>query len=93
MKNSLIPEKLHHLIPMVERWGIEDDGYRDEVIHNAQKNELENIVNSISIEDAIELDTWFCNPLELNSPSIEYLKFSAFFMAFEYAKLLLKNNE
>lgn len=93
MKTNFIPDKLHHLIPLVEKWGIEDDGYRDEAIQNAQKNELECIVNSISDDDAIELNTWLCNPLELNNPSIEYIKYTCYLMAFDYAKLLLKNNE
>jgi hypothetical protein len=95
MDKTLIPEKLHHLIPLVEIWGIEDDGYRDDAVFNAPKSELEGLVNSISDNDAINLDTWFCNPSELESPSNEYIKFSVFFMAFEYAKSLLKvpNNE
>lgn len=91
MNEDLIPKKLHHLIPIVEIWGIEDDGYRDEALYNARKYELEDIVNSISDEDAIELDTWFCNSQEIKNPSFEYIKFSVFFIAFEYAKSLLKN--
>jgi hypothetical protein len=91
MDFKLVPQKLQHLIPFVEKWGIEDDGYRDEAVINAEKNELEDLVNSISEEDAIVLDEWFCNPTELNNPSYEYIKFSVFFMAFEYAKSILKN--
>lgn len=93
MDIKLIPQKLRHLIPLVEKWGVEDDGYRDEAVFNAKKNELEDLVNSISEEDAIILDTWFCNPLELKEPSNEYIKFSVFFMAFEYAKSILKNRK
>lgn len=91
MDIKLIPQKLQHLIPSVEKWGIEDDGYRDEAVFNAKKNDLEDLVNSISEEDAIVLDEWFSNPSELNNPSYEYIKFSVFFMAFEYAKSILKN--
>lgn len=91
MNIKLIPDKLQHLIPLVEKWGIEDDGYRDEALFTAEKHELESLVNSISDEDVLILDTWFCDPVELKNPSLEYLKFSAFFMSFEYAKSLLKN--
>jgi hypothetical protein len=91
MNIKLIPDKLQHLIPLVEKWGIEDDGYRDEALFTAEKHELESLVNSISDEDGLGLDTWFCDPVELKNPSHEYLKFSAFFMSFEYAKHLLKN--
>jgi hypothetical protein len=91
MDFEIVPQTLQHLIPFVEKWGIEDDGYRDEAVCNAEKNELEDLVNSISEEDAIVLDEWFCNPTDLNKPSNEYIKFSVFFMAFEYAKSILKN--
>lgn len=91
MDIKLIPDKLHHLISLVEIWGTEDDSCRDEAVYNANKSELEIIVNSISEEDAVVLDAWFCNPTELKEPSHEYIKFSVFFMAFEYAKSLLKN--
>lgn len=91
MNIKLIPQKLQHLAPLVEKWGIEDDSYRDEVVFNAQKCELETLVSSISDEDAVVLDAWFCNPLEIKDPSNEYIKFSVFFMAYEYAKSLLKN--
>jgi hypothetical protein len=91
MDIKLIPNKLQHLIPLVEKWGIEDDSYRDEAIFNAKKIELEELVNSISEEDALVLENWFCNPSELKEPSNEYIKFSVFFMAFEYAKSILKN--
>jgi hypothetical protein len=91
MDIKLIPQKLQHLIPLVEKWGIEDDGFRDEAVYNAQKSELEDLTNSISEEDALILDAWFCNPSDLKEPSYEYIKFSVFFMAYEYAKSILKN--
>ena len=91
MDKKLIPKKLHFLIPLVERWGIEDDGYRDEAIFNATKNELKKIVNSIKDEEANELDSWFCSPDQLEFPTSEYIKFSVYFMAYEYAKSLFRN--
>ena len=93
MIKKTIPESLHHLIPLVEKWGIEDDGYRDEAIYKATYEQLNEIANSISDNDSTELDKWFCDPVELSSPSNEYLKFSAYFMAFEYAKSILENRQ
>jgi replicative superfamily II helicase len=60
-------------------------------VHSGGQNDLEDLVNAISEEDAIALNEWFCNPSELNKPSYEYIKFSVFFMAFEYAKSIIKN--
>ena len=91
MNSKSIPQKLQHLIPIVEKWGIEDDGYRDEAVFNASKSELEDLVNSISEEDVLHLNSWFCNPKELKELSYEYIRFSVFFMAFEYAKAIVKN--
>jgi len=93
LNNKLIPESLHQLIPLVEKWGIEDDGYRDELVENSTIEELEKLVNSISEEEADILNEWFCDPESLNDPSTEYIKFSVFFMAFEYANQILKNNK
>ncbi len=86
MNVEKIPLKLRHLLPVVEKWGIEDDGYRDELVEKADRNELKLLTESLKTEDANELDTWFTNSAMVNNPSEEYLKFSAFFMAYEYAK-------
>jgi hypothetical protein len=57
MNKELIPKKLHHLIPLVERWGIEDDGYRDQFVYNSSTEELQNLVKGFSDEDADNLNT------------------------------------
>lgn len=91
MNKDLIPDDLHHLIPLVEKWGIEDDGYRDEIIYNSSKEELHQLVNSFTDKDADNLNSWLTDPALVSSPTSEYLKFSAFFLAYEYAEILLKN--
>jgi hypothetical protein len=91
MNNDLIPEKLQHLIPFVKKWGIEDDGYRDKMIYDASNEELKKLVDSFSDEDADNLNIWLTNPQLIKLPTLEYLKFSAFFMAYEYAESVLKN--
>lgn len=91
MNKDLIPSGLHYLIHLVERWGIEDDGYRDEAIEKASTSDLQELVNSINDENADELDKWFCNSKMLSNPNEEYIKYSVFFMAYEYAKAVLKS--
>lgn len=93
MKREAIPLKLHHFIPLVEKWGIEDDGYRDEAVEKASNADLEILVQSITTENADELDKWFTDPLMLSKPSEEYIKYSVFFMAYEYAKAVLKSRK
>jgi len=93
MNKELIPQKLHHLIPLVEKWGIDDDGYRDQMIYNSTIEDLENLVESFTDQDADILNIWLNNPQLINSPTVEYIKFSAFFMAYEYAESLLKNRK
>lgn len=90
MNKDNIPNKLHHLIDLVKEWGIGDDGYRDEKVESSTNEELRLLVNSINDSDADNLDEWFCSPQMLESPSEEYLRYSEFFMAYEYAEAVLK---
>ncbi|MFD0999430.1 hypothetical protein ACFQ21_08935 [Ohtaekwangia kribbensis] len=78
---------MHHLINLAKKWGIEDDGYRDELVFNSSNSDLTELVNSIGDDKANALNDWFCEP-ELTD---EYIKFSVFFMAFEYAKSILES--
>jgi hypothetical protein len=40
MDKNHIPQNLHHLIPFVEKWRIEDDGFRDNLIYDSSIEEL-----------------------------------------------------
>ncbi|HEY8935587.1 MAG TPA: hypothetical protein VIM75_04835 [Ohtaekwangia sp.] len=91
MNNENIPFNVRHLIPLVEKWGIEDDGYRDELVFNSNNDELTELVNSIGDNEANALNDWFCDPELVKKLSDEYIKFSVFFMAFEYAKSILES--
>jgi hypothetical protein len=86
MNKEKIPEKLHHLIPMVLEWGIGDDGFRDEKIFNASIEELKLLVESFSDEDADNLNAWLIDPTEIKNQTTEYIAFSDFFLAYEYAE-------
>ncbi|MEL7004023.1 MAG: hypothetical protein AAFN93_14975 [Bacteroidota bacterium] len=90
MDRNLIPKTLHHLISKVEKWGIEDDGYRDELVYNSPTDGLRTLVNSLTDDDLDNLNDWLTEDELIKSPTNEYLKFSAFFMAYEYAESVLK---
>ena len=90
MNKENIPRQLHHLIPLVEKWGIEDDGFRDEIIATSSVEDIKNLVYSMSEEDFIVLNEWFCKPIVGTKETDEYIKFSVFFMAYEYAKSQLE---
>ena len=92
MKNFNFPKGLQHLIPLVKKWGISDDGFRDELVFNSDKDELIILVNSITNEDSILLEEWLCDEKSNTPPfSEEYIAFSCFLMAYEYAKSRIKN--
>lgn len=93
MKLDLIPYELHYLINLVEKWGLSDDGYRDEQILNASNNELNEIKNSLPNDKLEVLNNW----LELNANnsainmSDEYINYTCYLMAFEYSQIILRN--
>ena len=90
MNKKNIPPTLHHLIPFVEKWGLEDDGYRDELVQESSYQELEKLVDAVSENDGLTFEQWLCNPTLVKKPTMEYIKFSAFLMAYDYAKSRLK---
>lgn len=91
MNRENIPSCLHDLINLATKWGIEDDGYRDELVFNSSNSDLTELVNSIGDDEANALNDWFCEPELQKKPTDEYIKFSVFFMAFEYAKSILES--
>ena len=92
MKTNLIPNELHYLIDLVEKWGLTDDSYRDEQIINASNNDLIEISNSLPNDKLEIMNEWLesnaTNP-EINM-SEEYINFTCYLMAFEYATLVLE---
>lgn len=93
MNTSLIPEQLHHLIPWVEKYGLEDDGYRDDLIYHSSTDDLIKMTEQFSEQDAEILNSWLTDSELLKKPNTEYLMFSAFFMAYEYAMALLQSRK
>lgn len=93
MNKDIIPKELHFLIKMVEKWGLPDDGYRDEQLYNASKSELQDIIQSLSIDDYETLNQWLVNNAENENINMsnEYVNFTCYLMAYEMAEVLIKN--
>jgi len=92
MNNAEIPQNLHHLLKMVEVWGINNTNERDALLLMASREELIQLTQSISDDDSDNLDAWLCAP-ETNKMTHEYLSFTSFIMAYDYAKVLLKKSK
>ncbi len=88
-----MPEKLKHLIPVVEKWGINDDGFRDEYINGSSTLELSNLINSVNEEDMVNLNKWLSDELEVQKSTDEYINYTCFVMAVEYAQAVLKSRK
>lgn len=91
MNSENIPKELHHLSELVEEWGINDDGYRDEQIEDSSTEKLLSFVESIEEEDLIQINTYLSNEKEIAESSDEYINYTCFLMAYEYSKAVLKS--
>lgn len=83
---------MHHLLPLVERWGLGDDSERDLAIEQANTDELKKLVKSVTDSDAEELEKWLTGP-EASKPPFtdEYDSFTCFLMAYDYARSVLND--
>jgi hypothetical protein len=80
-----IPEELRHLLPLAERFGIADDWLREKVVREAKVEELEHLKKVVATSDD-DLDKWLAGKeADSDSPSNEYVAFSAMRMAADYA--------
>lgn len=92
MNSAAIPQNLHHLLGVVEVWGISNTDDRDVLLLSASREELIQLIQSISDDDSDNLDKWLCAP-ETDKMTHEYLSFTSFIMAYDYAKVLLKESK
>jgi hypothetical protein len=94
MNLKILPKNLHHLVPIVQKWGINDDDLRSELILNSPDSELYLLVNSIDDTDSDNLDDWFTSESFIKNPlSEEVIMFSCFIMAFDYANVILNKRK
>jgi hypothetical protein len=87
---SRVPQTVQQLIPIAERWGIADDGFREDALSNASARELNDIVHAVESCDS-ELNSWLCGDESFwKRPTPEYVAFSALMMAADWAKVELR---
>ena len=81
-----VPIKLRQYISLAEKYGISDDGYRDEVVNGLDdKEKKELVVFLVACEN--ELEEWLAGLSSYDEPSsTEYVTFSCLLMAADYAK-------
>lgn len=76
-----VPEEFWHLIPLAQKYGLSDDGYRLEMLQSISKNEKLELASFLEKYDD-KLDSWLAGP-EASGPqfSNEYIAFSALRMS------------
>jgi len=88
---SRIPAALHPLIPVAEKWGISDDGYRGDLVEAASTHDLEALVHSIDDVTDSDLYGWLEGPESAAAtPRPEYVAYTCLTMAIDLAKVVLK---
>lgn len=92
MNLELIPSELHYLIDMVVKWGLSDDGYRDEQLFNATEQELKDIIHSLPDNKFEILNNWLVGYANDKTISMtdEYVNYTCYVMAFDMARVLIE---
>lgn len=87
LRPSAVPASLHRFIPLAEKYGISDDGYREQVIDGLDPQERDELIRFLA-ESPDDLWDWLAGPESYSRPSTaEYIAFSALALAAESAKV------
>ncbi len=80
-----VPSEFRHLIPLAERYGVTDEGYRSEMVDSLPESERTELALFLADNDNA-LDSWLAGP-ESDGPmfSDAYIVFSALRMAADEA--------
>lgn len=85
LDSSRIPEELHQLIPLAQKFGIADDLEREKLVAKSLPSELKQLKLEVAANDSA-LDLWLAgNEAQGPTFSDEYIAFSAMRMAADYA--------
>ncbi|MEO0510796.1 MAG: hypothetical protein AAF065_13170 [Verrucomicrobiota bacterium] len=88
-KNN-VPEALANLLSSAEKWGIEDDYERAEMLENASVEELEEIVSCIDDVSDEDLFDWLAGDMSTQkNPSKEYIALTCLTMSVDSARIKL----
>lgn len=86
-----VPEGLAGLLPLAERWGIGDDGYRVAAVEAASDQDLLELIAALDTIDERVLWQWLEGPeADSHSPTEEYLAITCLTMAIDTAESVLK---
>lgn len=81
LEPSRVPLPLRHLIPYAQIWGVADDTLRSLVLRQASQDARADLKRVVASADDL-LDEWLAGPdADGQSPSDEYVAFSAMRMA------------
>ena len=86
-----IPKPFQPLIPYAEKWGITDDGYRDEAVDGASVQELQDLVKVVTEFDAAGFDEWLGNP-GVDNYTRDWIAFVCLIDACDLAKFRLQSD-
>lgn len=76
-----VPQSLHPLIPLAEKYGVSDDIMRDDLIQKTPKAELRTLKKTVADYAGLLLE-WLAGPeSQSGDPPPEYVAFSALLMA------------
>lgn len=76
-----VPVEFRHLIPLAEKYGVSDDGYRVQMLATLDCSERAELVQFLSDHDSA-LDSWLAGPeADRRSPTAEYIAFACLRMA------------
>jgi hypothetical protein len=89
-----IPPGCEHLIPLAEQWGIGDDYDREEAVSKAADADLHMLVDAIRSLPNEDLYDWLGGCVSHSaSPSTEYIAFTCLTMAYDSARVELKQRQ
>ncbi len=85
-----VPVGVAPLIPMAERWGIEDDYERHRAVEEASLEDLQRLTRCLDTINEDDLFGWLCGPEAQSSPPTEeYCAFTCLTMAVDLAQVIL----
>ncbi|MFT4557771.1 MAG: hypothetical protein ACI92S_003144 [Planctomycetaceae bacterium] len=80
-----VPPEFRRLIPLAEKYGVSDDGYRSEMLESLDDEERNELATFLAEYDDA-LDAWLAGPEADNStPTNEYITFSCLRIAADEA--------
>ena len=92
LREDAVPPAAVPYIALAERFGIADDGYRDDIVLALEPAEVAELLAYVE-QCPPEIDEWLCGPAaSVLAPSEEYVAFTCLSLAAEYARAVYGEN-